>query len=103
MVDISDSSTNIFAERKYMVSFASSEVFKVEAQAPEGVFSALKIEDAHTSVIQSCIVRILKKKLVLDYAGVRKEVEAMLKDRFTLVDKEFNSSLEKLMEKGFIS
>ena len=67
------------------------------------MYKAFKIEEAHTSVLQSWIIKILKDNLVYDYNNIRKDVNKMLENKFKIDDKEFNSALEKLLEKGFCS
>ena len=102
-INIGESSTNIFAESKYLVSFADSNIFLNNIENADNVYKALKIEEAHTTLLQSWIVRILKEKLVYDYKSIRRDVEDKLKNRFSVNDKEFDSSLKKLEEKGFWS
>ena len=92
--DVGDSSTNVFAENKYFVSFATQKVFTSGKKAPEGDF---------TLMIQSYVIRVMKQKLELDYNGIKQGVENMTQSRFEIKDKEFNTALDKLIERGFLS
>ncbi|CAI2387280.1 unnamed protein product [Moneuplotes crassus] len=102
-INVSESSTNVFSDSKYYVSYASSEVFKESITSDKQVYEAFKMEEAHSSVIQSAIVRILKEKLVYDYTNLKKDVYQRLASKFTVIEEEFDASLKKLEQKGLCS